>query len=133
MEHVHRDAPHHNLVPLIIIADLVLGQRGEHGGIDPLHIPLVNIDRGVGEGCLQPRHTAGVVIMGMGEENGGQGKAVLLQHLQDGAGVSAGIDDGTELLALISQNIAVGADGAHRHGLDEHGKHLTYDPYPAGW
>ena len=81
----------------------------------------VQIDPGAGL-LRQGLHRAHVVKVPVGQENGPAAQAVLLQVVQDGVALVAGVDDGAVQARLVGDHVAVGLQLADGYGLDQHFK-----------
>ena len=124
VEHVDGQASQLHLVPLAVRAAHALVDRGEQTPGDPLHVPHVDVDGGMGIEFLQPLDAAGVVIVGVGQQNELERAPGVLDHLPDGGSVPAGVHHGADLGALVAQQVAIGANLAHGHGFYDHILHL---------
>ena len=126
-QHADGQAAQRQRVALLIVPLVLLPHRGEQqvatavgGGVLP-----VDVHRHVRVPLQQRPHGGGVVKMSVGQQDIPQGAAALLHQLLYPCGIVAGVDEGADLGVLVTQQIAVGHDGAHLQRLNGHGVLLT--------
>ena len=116
MQHLNGQAAQGEGVPLVVGEQaLHLSGQGEQAAARPVGVSLVDIDLGLRIGLVKRRDGGGVVIVAVGQEDILHGDVLLPHHGQDALGLVSGINDGGYLSLLVLQDVAVGADGAHRH------------------
>ena len=122
-QHLHLQAAHSNGVPFAIVGDLpAQGQEQSCFGTSLRKTVLMaEIHTDIRPDLTQAIHTAGVVVMAVGQQDAHR----LTARLTNGCGHSfcaaAGIYHGADLLCLVTDQIAVGAQGCNLHHFDFHG------------
>lgn len=77
---------------------------------------------------------AGVVIVAVREQDGAAGEVVVLEVVENGVGLVAGVDDGALERGLVRDDVAVGHEVPDGQTFDEHGvASFIIDRYRAGW
>ena len=119
----HRQAAHSHRVPLVVVPHVPAEEREQLLGAGiGVHIPAIQIHRGLRPFGLELSHSAGVVVVAVGQQDGAGHTAGFRHRGGDPRPIPAGINDGAGLGILVAEEIAVGADGAHLQALDLHGR-----------
>ena len=119
----------------LLIKDRALG-RGERVAVE-----------GDGRACVERVHVhgrtgllvhgvdgTGVVVVAVREQDGAAGEVVVLEVVEDGVRLVAGVDDGALERGLVRDDVAVGHEVPDGQTFDEHGvASFINDRYRAGW
>ena len=92
---------------------------------DAAVVLLVHIDDGPGL-LLDALHRADVVIVTVGQENGLAVQPVVLQIIEDGVALIAGVDDDALQRLLVGDHVAVGLQLTDRQRFDQHSAYSSF-------
>ena len=111
----------------VLVVFPVLGQREREVIVptDTAVVLLMHVDDGT-RLLLDPFHRTDMVVVAVGQENGLAVKPVILQIVEDGVALIAGVNDNALQRLFVGDHIAVGLQLADRQRFDQHGFYSSF-------